>query len=53
MEELKKECETIAGSWNGKDSGYAEDQAMIANEILEKIGEIENLIKELKETNNK
>ena len=51
MEELKKETEEIAGNWNGKDSGWAEDQAMIANEILEKIGEIETLIKELNGTN--
>lgn len=51
MEELKKEMEEIAGRWNGDESGWLEDQATIAIEILENIRQIEELIKELNGTN--
>ena len=47
MDKLKKEMEDIAGSWNGDESGVQEEQAHIANEVLEKIAEIEELLKEL------
>ena len=48
MENLKKEMEQIAGEWNGDESGYQEDQAEIAIDILEKIAEIEELLKVLR-----
>lgn len=44
---LKKEAEEISGNWNGDDPGYAEDQAHIANDIIEKVDELLDLIKEL------
>lgn len=53
-EQLKKlidECETIAGNWNGEDSGYQEEQAGIANDIIEKAKELIELINELNGTN--
>jgi hypothetical protein len=51
METLKKEMEEIVGKWNGDESGWEEDQAGIATEILEHIAAIESLIKELNGTN--
>jgi len=47
MDKLKKEMEQIAGEWNGDESGYQEEQAGTAIEILEKIAEIEELLKYL------
>ena len=55
LEYLKKEAELIAGHWNGSDerftdgSGYtrSEEDAQNAEEVLEKIETIEDLIKEL------
>lgn len=41
---LKKDMESISGNWNGKESGLAEDRAMLANDILEKIKELEELL---------
>lgn len=54
-EELKKcikECEEIAGRWNGDESGYQEEQATIANDIIEKSNELIALINELNGTDN-
>lgn len=45
--QIKKYAEEIASSWNGEDSGMAEDRAGWANEVLEKIAELEELLKEL------
>lgn len=47
---LIKECEEIAGNWNGDEPGYQEEQAHIANEIIEKSNELINLINELNGT---
>jgi hypothetical protein len=47
LEQIKKWAEDIAGSWNGDESGSAEDRAGQANEILEKIAELETLIEEM------
>lgn len=47
LEEIKKEMEEVAGNWNGEDSGYKEEQAGYANEIIEHINAIETLIKEM------
>lgn len=52
LTKLIKECEEIAGRWNGDDSGYAEDQANIANDIIEKSKELIGLINELNGTDN-
>jgi hypothetical protein len=55
LEYLKKEAEGIVGHWNGSDerfidaSGEArtEEDAQAAQELLEKIKEVEELIEEL------
>ena len=44
LECLKKDMESISGNWNGKESGLAEDRAMLANDILEKVKELEELL---------
>jgi len=51
LENLIKECKEIAGRWNGDDAGYKEDQAHIAEEIIEKSKELMDLINELNGTN--
>ena len=43
---MKKEMESIAGAWNGKESGRQEEKAMWAKEVIEIIDE---LIEKLKE----
>lgn len=50
LKKLIKECEEISGNWNGDNPGYAEEQAGIANEIIEKAGELIDLINELNGT---
>ena len=47
---LIKECEEIESNWNGEDSGYAEEQAMIASDIVEKSKELIDAINELNGT---
>jgi hypothetical protein len=42
--------EGIIGRWNGKESGYQEDQANIASDIIEKSIELITLINELNGT---
>ena len=44
---IKEWAEEIEASWDGKDSGRAEDNSHAAKEILEKIKEIEELINEI------
>lgn len=50
LSKLKKECEEIRGRWNGDDSGYEEDQANIASELIVKANEMLDLINELNRT---
>ena len=40
-------AEEISGNWNGKESGQAEERADIANDIISKVGELRDLLKEL------
>lgn len=49
--ELKKEMQFESGRWNGEESGYREDQAHIAEEIIEKVDELLKLINEFNGTN--
>jgi uncharacterized protein YukE len=51
LQKLIEECEEIASRWNGDESGYQEDQANIANEIIEKAKELIALLHELNGTN--
>ena len=48
---LIKEMEKVSGQWNGDESGYQEDQAHIADDIIEKSKELIDLINELNGTN--
>ena len=50
LKELIKECEEIMGHWDGENSGYAEEQASTASEIIEKAKELIDLINELNGT---
>jgi len=47
LKELIKECKGIKSSWNGDESGYAEDQTHIAEEIIGTSKELIVLIDEL------
>jgi hypothetical protein len=49
---LIQECEEIKSSWNGDESGYAEDQRTISEEIIEKSKELIVLIDELNGVKN-
>jgi len=52
---LKEEAESIAGHWNGEDARFidasgevrSEEDVQNANDLLENIENIENIIKEL------
>lgn len=48
---LRKEAEEISSNWNGDEPGYREEQASIANDIIEKVDELLVLIEELNGTN--
>ena len=50
LRKLIKECEEISGRWNGDNPGYAEEQAHISNDIIEKSKELIDLINELNGT---
>ena len=47
IEKLKAQMEVISGAWNGDNPGTLEDNAHLANEVLEHITAIEKLIDEL------
>ena len=51
LNELIKEMIVIRGTWDGKESGYAEEQADIASDIIDKSRELIDLINELNGTN--
>lgn len=44
LEQIKKWAEDIVGNWNGDNPGSAEDRAHQANDILEAIKNLEELI---------
>lgn len=46
LDYLQQEAEQIAGAWNGK-TEQGEEQAQAANELLEKLAEIKELVAEL------
>lgn len=47
--ELKREMEDIQGQWNGDDAGRAEDRAVTARDVVDRIDEIEKLLSDLDE----
>lgn len=46
---IKKYAEEVAGSWNGDESGIAEDRAGMANDILETVESLERLLRDLED----
>ncbi len=48
LEGLKNEMEHIAGEWNGDEPGRQENNANIAEEVIEHINEINLLLEELR-----
>lgn len=42
-------AEAISGEWNGDEAGSQEDRAHCANEIIEKLNEVKDLILEMSE----
>ena len=51
LQDIIKEMEEIRGRWDGNEAGYMEEQANIATDIIEKVHELDELIKELNGTN--
>ncbi len=51
LQELIEEMAVIRGNWNGDESGYREEQADIAGDIIDKSMELIDLINELNGTN--
>lgn len=49
LNDLIEATQQIAGEWNGDEPGTQEDQAHLANDIIEKATELRDLIKEMKE----
>lgn len=51
LQELIDEMIVVRGKWDGKESGYAEEQTGIAGDIIDKANELIDLINELNGTN--
>ena len=47
FKKLKKELEEISSEWNGDNPGITEERSHIAEEALEQITKLEELLKEL------
>ena len=47
LEHMRNRCNEIKGEWNGDEPGKQEDAAMAADELLEKLEEVNQLVKEL------
>lgn len=45
LSEIKKIAENIAGCWNGDNPGTQEDNAHVANDILETVKKLEDLLR--------
>ena len=48
LQEIIRYAENVAGNWNGDNPGVQEDNAHIANEIIEKCNDVLNLLNEIK-----
>ena len=44
LKAILENAEEVSGNWNGKESGYQEDMAGYANDIIEKVAEIKSLL---------
>lgn len=48
LKQLKERMEYISGEWNGDEPGRQEENAHIAEEVIQKIDEIDKLLEELR-----
>ena len=44
LKQILENAEEVSGNWNGKESGYQEDMAGYANDVIEKVKEIKELL---------
>jgi hypothetical protein len=49
LDGVKIWAESISGQWDGDNSGIEEDRATVAEDIVETVTKLEELIEELKE----
>lgn len=47
LAKIKEEANLISGQWNGDEPGLAEENAHIAEDIIKKVEELEELITSL------
>jgi len=47
LQRIKKDAEEIAGQWNGDEAGEQEDKAHFANEVIETIDSLLELLEEM------
>ena len=47
LDTLQKWAEEIAGQWNGDEAGIQEDKANVANNIIESVKNLKELIEEM------
>jgi len=45
--QIKKDAENISSQWNGDEAGEAEDKAHCAEEVIETINKLQELLNEL------
>ena len=48
IEDIKKEAQTALSNWNGEDTGRAEEKANTAQDVLEAVKNLEELLEELR-----
>jgi len=44
LKAILENAEEVSGNWNGKESGYQEDMAGYAEDIIEKVAELKELL---------
>ena len=49
LKQILEDAEEVSGNWNGKESGYQEDMAGYANDVIEKVKEIKELLSAMDE----
>lgn len=47
LQRIKKDAEEIAGQWNGDEPGEQEEKAQCANEVIETIDSLMELLEEM------
>lgn len=44
IQQIKKYAEEVSGNWNGDESGLQEEKAQLANDVLEAVKNLEELL---------